>query len=256
MRVFFRQEETPMPDLRGAFIGSGKIYLADTATPEKLIYIGNCSALNYEAESEEKTLTDFSTPGGGTDASITRILGINITYTAHHLNKANIARALFATATDVVAGSATDEVHTAYKGALVKTKYPNPNTVVVTDSTGVTTYVADTDYVVNEAGIEILEGGAIADAASIKIDYAYPAHADIQALTASNKKFRMVFKGLNEARSGKPQIVEVYKMSHSPASLGLIGDDFAAMEFSGKAEKDATKIGAGLSQYMQLQDVT
>lgn len=44
----------------------------------------------------------------------------------------------------------------------------------------------------------------------------------------------MVFKGLNEARSGKPQIVEVYKLSHSPSSLGLIGDDFGAMEFTGK----------------------
>ncbi len=244
-----------MSDPRGAFIGSGKIYLADVATPEKLIYIGNCSALNYEAESDEKTLIDYSTPGGGTDASITRITGVNVSYTAHHFNKANISRALFGTASDVVAGTVTAESHTAYEGALVKTKYPNPSTVVVKDVSSVTTYVLDTDYTVNEAGIEIIEGGAIADASTIKIDYAYPAHANIQALVASNKKFRMVFKGLNEARSGKPQIVEVFKMSHSPASLGLIGDDFAGMEFSGKAEKDATKVGSGLSQYIELLDV-
>lgn len=244
-----------MADPRGAFIGSGKIYLADVATPEKLIYIGNCSALNYEAESDEKTLIDYSTPGGGTDASITRITGMNVTYTAHYMNKANISRALFGTATDVAGSTVTAETHTAYEGALVKTKFPNPSAVVVKDGTGVTTYVLDTDYTVNEAGIEIIEGGAITDASTVKIDYAYPAHANIQALTASNKKFRMVFKGLNEARSGKPQIVEVFKMSHSPASLGLIGDDFAGMDFSGKAEKDATKVGSGLSQYIELLDV-
>lgn len=242
-------------DLRGAFIGSGKIYLADTETPEKLIYIGNCSALNFEAQSEEKTLTDYANPGGGTDSSIIRITGVNITYTAHHFNKANISRALFGTASEVAAGSAVDEVHKAYKGALVKTAYPNPSSVVVKNSTGVTTYVANTDYVVNEAGIEILESGAIVDDADIKISYSYPKHASIQALVASNRKFRLVFKGLNEARSGKPQIVEVFKMSHSPAGLGLIGDDFGSMEFSGKAEKDATKTGASVSQYLQVQDV-
>lgn len=243
-------------DLRGAFIGSGKIYLADTATPEKLIYIGNCSGLSFDAESEEKTLTDFANPGGGTDASITRITGVNISYTAHHFNKVNIARAMFATATDKIAGSVAAESHTAYQGALVKTAYPNPSAVVVKDVTAVTTYVLDTDYTVNEAGVEIIEGGGISDEDVIKIDYDYPAHADMQALTASNKKFRMVFKGLNEARSGKPQIVEVYKMSHSPSNLGLIGDDFGSMPFSGKAEKDATKTGALISQYMQIQDVT
>ena len=93
------------------------------------------------------------------------------------------------------------------------------------------------------------------DAASIKVSYTYPAHANIQALVASNKNYRMVFKGLNEARSGKPQIVEVYKLSHSPSSLGLIGDDFGAMEFTGKAQKDVTKTGALISQYLQIQDV-
>ncbi|SDS21328.1 hypothetical protein SAMN05216421_1110 [Halopseudomonas xinjiangensis] len=242
-------------DSRGAFIGSGKIYLADIATPEKLIYIGNCSSLTYEAEPQEITLPDYSTPGGGTDASINRIVAVNIAYTAHHFNKANIARALYATVTDKAAGTVEGEAHTAYKGALVKTAFPSPSTVVVKNQAGDTTYELDTDYIVNEAGIEIVEGGNIADAAAITIDYAYPPHADIQALTASNKKFRMVFKGLNEARTGKPQIIEVYKISHSPSSLGVIGDSFGEMPFSGKAEKDATKIGTGLSQYMQIQDV-
>ena len=242
-------------DTRGAFLGSGKIYLADVLTPDKLIYIGNCSALNFEAQTEEKTLTDYSNPGGGTDASILRITSVDISYTGHGFNKANIARALFGNASDVAGATVVDEVRVAYKGALCKLDFPNPSAVTVKHSSGTPTYVVNTDYTVNEAGIEITEGSAIADAASIKVSYTYPAHANIQALVASNKNYRMVFKGLNEARSGKPQIVEVYKLSHSPSSLGLIGDDFGAMEFTGKAQKDVTKTGALISQYLQIQDV-
>ncbi len=244
-----------MADPRGAFVGTGKMYLADIDTPEKLIFIGNCSALSYEAETEEITLTDYTTPGGGLDSSITRITAMNVSYTAHHFNKANIARALRATVTDKAAGSVTEEEHTAYLGALVKTAFPKPSAVVVKNAAGDVTYVVDEDYLLSDAGIEVLESGTIADESEITISYSYPAHADIQAMTQSNKKFRQVFVGLNEARTGKPMIVDVHRISHSPASLGLIGDDFGAMEFTGKAEKDASKVGTDVSQYLYLQDV-
>ena len=65
----------------------------------------------------------------------------------------------------------------------------------------------------------------------------------------------MVFIGLNEARSGKPVVIEVYKVNHSPASLSFIGDEFQGMEFTAKAEKDASKVGTGISQYMVIKDV-
>ena len=244
-----------MTDPRGAFVGTGKMYLADIDTPEKLIFIGNCSALNYEAESSEISLPDYTTPGGGTDSSITRITAMNVSYTAHHFNKANIARALRATVTDKVAGTVVEEEHTAYVGALVKTFFPKPSSVVVKNGAGDVTYVVDEDYLLSDAGIEVLESGDIADGSAITISYAYPAHADIQAMTQSNKKFRQVFVGLNEARTGKPMIVDVHRISHSPASLGLIGDDFGSMEFNGKAEKDPTKVGTDISQYLFIQDV-
>ncbi|MCJ8168633.1 hypothetical protein [Atopomonas sediminilitoris] len=244
-----------MADQRGAWVGSGKIYLADLDTPEKLVFIKNCSKLEYQIEAEENTQADHTTPGGGTDASYSRIKAVNISYTAHHLNKANLARALYGSATDVAAGTVTAEAHTAYKGALVKFAYPQPSAVTLTDSTGATTYVADTDYQVTAAGVVILEGGAIADATAVKANYSYPPHANIQALINSGKNYRMVFEGLNEARSGKPQIIEIYKISHSPAGLSVIGDDFASLEFTGKALKDSTKTGAGVSQYLFIQDV-
>lgn len=246
-----------MADTRGAFLGAGKIYLADVATPDNLIFIGNCSSLDYEAETQDIKLQDYTSPGGGLDASVQRVSAVNISYNARHFNKANIARALFGTATDVKSGTVADEPHTAYPGALIALKYPGASAVVVksTDSVPVT-YELDTDYSINNAGFpEIIEGGVITAATEVTVSYSYAAHADIQTLTASGKRFRMVFIGLNEARSGKPVVIEAFKVSHSPAGLGLIGDEFGGMEFTAKVEKDATKTGLGMSQFMTIKDV-
>ncbi len=246
-----------MADARGAYLGSGKIYLADVATPDNLIFIGNASSLEYQAETQEIELQDSTTPGGGLDASVQRISAVNITYNARHFNKANIARALYGTATGVVAGTVTGETHTAHPGSMVALKYPGATNVVVKNAdTPATVYELDTDYIVNAAGFpEIIEGGAISVATEVTVDYSYAAHADVQTLTASGKRFRMVFIGLNEARSGKPVVIEAFKVNHSPASLSMIGDDFGGMEFTAKVEKDATVIGTGLSQYMTIKDV-
>jgi hypothetical protein len=242
-------------DLRGAYVGTGKIYLADLATPDKLLYVGMCSSLEFDAQTEIKELADSANPGGGLDNSITRVTGVEISYTGHYFNKTSLARALSGVAADVAGASVVDEVRIAYKGALAKTEFPNPSAVIVKHTTGMPVYVLGTDYTVNEAGIEIVEAGAITDAQSLKVSYTYPAHANIQGLVTSGKKYRMVFKGLNEARSGKPMIVEVYKMSHGTSKLAMIGDDFGDMPFTGKAEKDPSKTGALISPYLQVQDV-
>ena len=65
----------------------------------------------------------------------------------------------------------------------------------------------------------------------------------------------MVFIGLNEARSGKPVVIEAFKVSHSPAGLGMIGDDFGGLEFTAKVEKDSSVTGTGMSQFMTSKDV-
>lgn len=245
-----------MADTRGAFLGAGKIYLADVETPDNLIHIGNCSSLDYEAKSQEIDLQDYTTPGGGLDASVQRVSAVNISYNARHFNKSNISRALYGTATDVAAGTVAKETHTAYPGAMIALKYPGATSVVVKKSDAPSTiYELDTDYIINAAGYpEIIEGGAIAAATEVDVAYSYGAHADIQTLTASGKRFRMVFIGLNEARSGKAVVIEAFKVSHSPASLSMIGDDFGGMEFSAKIEKDTTVVGTGLSQFMTIKD--
>ncbi|TLX65070.1 hypothetical protein DN820_01795 [Stutzerimonas nosocomialis] len=245
-----------MADLRGAFLGVGKIYLEDLDDSQGLLFIGNCNSLTYEATPQEIEEQDYTTPGGGLDSSVQRISALNVTYNARHFNKANLARAIYGAATDVEAGTVTGEAHTAHPGALILLANPGATGVVVTSAAGSTPYVLDTDYTLDPAGFPVItETGTITESTPILVDYAYGKHVSIQALVRSGRRFRQVFVGLNEARTGKPAVIEVFRVNHSPASLSFIGDEFQGMEFTAKAEKDPTKIGTGISQYMVIKDV-
>jgi hypothetical protein len=245
-----------MADLRGAYLGVGKIYLEDLDEPQGPIFIGNCNSLTYEATPQEIEEQDYTTPGGGLDASVQRISALNITYNARHFKKANMARAIYGAATDVAAGTVTGEAHMAYPDALILLANPGATDVEVTSEDGTTTYVLNTDYTLDPAGFPVItENGAIQTGTAVKVNYSFAKHATIQALVKSGKRFRQVFVGLNEARSGKPVVIEVFRVNHSPASLSFIGDEFQGMEFTAKVEKDPTKVGTGISQYMVIKDV-
>lgn len=247
-----------MADNRGAFLGSGKIFLEDLDNPKGLIFIGNCSALEYAAEPEEIEEPDYTTPGGGLDASVQRISSLQIKYEARHFKTENMARALFGAGSNIEPGTITAETHTAYPGSLLLLEHPGATEIVITEATGSTALVIDVDYVINAAGMpEILDTTTVvvAGGTAVKVAYKHAKYATIQALVASGKRYRQVFLGLNEARSNKPVVIEVFRVNHSPASLSFIGNEFQGMAFTAKVEKDPTKVGAGLSQYMTIKDV-
>ncbi|MDG9928534.1 MULTISPECIES: hypothetical protein [unclassified Pseudomonas] len=244
-------------DLRGAFLGAGKQYVEDLDDSKGLIFIGNCNRLEYEATPQSIEEPDYTTPGGGLDASVQRISAVNLIYNARHFKAANMARALAGSATNVAAGTATGEPHKAYPGALILLRNPGATNVVVTPQAGGSPLVLDTDYTLDPAGFPVItEDGAVTDAGmDIEVDYSFSKHATIQALVSSGKRYRHVFVGLNEARSGKPVVIEAFRINHSPANLSFIGDEFQGMEFTAKVEKDPTKIGTGVSQYLLIKDV-
>lgn len=245
-----------MADIRGAFLGVGKQYLEDLDDPKGLIEIGNCNSLTYEADVEEIDEPDYTSPGGGLDNSVQRINALTVSYNARHFKKANMARALYGSTTDVAAGTVTGETHVAHQGALILLANPGATNVVVKNEAGTTTYDLGDDYTLDPAGFPVIkEGGAIVDGSTIKVDYSYAKHATIQALVTSGKRYRHVFVGLNEARSGKPVVIELFIVKHSPASLSFIGSEFQGMEFTAKVQKDPSKVGVGLSQYMVIKDV-
>ena len=140
---------------------------------------------------------------------------------------------------------------------MIKLAYPGATDVVVTPAGGGAACVLDTDYTLSPSGYPVFteDGAAASGDVDVEVNYSYAKHATIQALVQSGKRFRVVFEGLNEVRSGKPMVIEAHRVNHSPASLSVIGDEFQGMDFTAKIEKDATKVGTGISQFLMIQDV-
>lgn len=236
------------------YLGSGKIYARVAGAAAGLMELGNASKLELSAKEEKQTLKDFTKPGGGSYASISRIDTVSVQMTLHDLNKTNVARAVFGSGSAVTGAAVVDEVVTGYKGALAPLAHPNPTAVTVTHSTSIPVYVANVDYEVRAGGIFIIAAGAITDAQSLKVDYTYAAYDKVEAMTESSIILELHFEGLNEANSGKPVIVDIYRAQLSPSkALSLLGEKFADLELEAEVIKDPSKSGAGISQYFRVQ---
>lgn len=78
--------------------------------------------------------------------------------------------------------------------------------------------------------------------------------ATIEALTTGAKTFKMVFSGINEAATGKTVTVTAYRVKiGATTGLGLIGDDFGALEVTGELLIDTSIVAAGKSQYFKVE---
>ncbi|MCW8918968.1 MAG: hypothetical protein OQL08_09165 [Gammaproteobacteria bacterium] len=237
-----------------SFIGRGVPYLGPYAGGKKRD-VGNCSALKIGFSEDKKTLPNYRTGGGGVANSQSIVSAMTCSMTLSDFDEENLALATFGASSAVAAGSVTDESHTAYVGGLVRfDNLPDTSTIVVTDATGVTTYVLDTDYSVNAAGIVPISGGAISDAATILVDYTKVAGNVVQALTQSSQEWSLTLVGLNDAQSGKSVVVDLHRVKFSPAGeLGFITDDFGNIEITGEVLADSNITGTGLSQFMKIE---
>jgi hypothetical protein len=242
-----------MPDF--SYMGSGKVYVRVTGAAAPLVEVGNVSALSFAVSENVIELKDFTQQGGGTYNEVRRIDSVEASMTMHDLSGDNLRRALFGSSSAIAAGPVTLEVAISYKGGFIPTARPINKAVApsVTGSGGTPTYTAGTDYEVRDGGIYMLPGTTIVDGTSIRINYTGLGHDIVQALTSSAQEYELVFEGLNEARSGKPVIVQAFRVKLGAAqNIALIGEEFAALELSGKVLQDSSK-GAGLSKYFTVK---
>lgn len=236
------------------YLGSGQVYARVAGTQLALLPIGNVSMFEPTVKEDKKTLKDYTKPGGGTYASVSRIDTVTIKLKMHDLNQTNVARAMFGTDSVVAGGTVIDEPVTAYKGGLCKLQHVNPTAVVVTNATAATTYVQGVDYEVSGGGLLILASGAIADAAALKVDYTFAEYVKIEGMTKGAVILELHLEGLNEADSGKPVILDAYRAQISPAkAMSLLGDNFSDLEVEAELLKDPSKTGTGISQYFSMK---
>lgn len=241
-----------------SYIGAGQVYLENLDNSKGLVAIGEVPKLDLSVETDKKTLASNTQSGGGIADAVTRITAVNSSMEISSLSPKNLAMALYGSVNPVAGKAVTEEPQTAFPGALVS--FINPpdlsQAVALTGLGGTPVYVVGDDYELSPAGVKIKEGGAISAETAVLVDYTGLAHDVVEMLTNSGASYRLVFEGLNEARTDKPVLVELYRNKFDPTSgLGLIADDFGTLSLTGTVLKDTSKAGAGKSKYMSIKMV-
>ena len=239
-----------------AFIGKGKLYLDGR-------FVGNVSALNLAITEDKVSQTDYTGPGGGNCATVSRIDAVEMTLTMTSYDPENLALAVFGSAANEAAGTVTDEAQTtpaeaATQDTLVVTDklIDTSGTTTVTGTGGTPSYVEGTDFTVSPAGITVLAAGSIGGGTDIEISYDNLGVDVVQALQTSPKEYVATFDGLNEADNGNPIVLKGYKAKFGPTEdLALISDEFAELTLTGDLLKDETIVTPGLSQYFTMSVV-
>lgn len=239
-----------------SYLGSGKVLAREYGVPGPFVDVGNCSALTLSPQTNAITLADHTQPGGGERNRVDRLTGVDIAYTFHDFAPENLARALRGTVTNVIAGNAVDESVVAYKGGLTPLLRIAKEITSVKPATGSSTYVAGTDYELQDGALFIPNGSSIVDpvsgAANVKVSYAYNAQSVVQPIVTAAKQYQLLFLGLNEAQSGKAVRILAHKVSGGVmAQFSAIGDEHGAGEVTGALQSDGAK-GVGLSRYFEV----
>lgn len=230
----------------------GQVYARPYGSAAKPIPIGNVLELKLEHTEDVQKQDDMTQMGGGVHAEVRRVTEIKVSLKLADLNAVNFTRAVLGTAALVVAGSIVAEAHVATLGGLIRLAHIQPTAVVV--KKGVTVIAAAGNYQVRPEGVFILpSAAAILAADALTIDYSYGEYAAIEALTTKAVELELTFGGLNEADSGKPVVVDIFRASQGVTkSLALITKSFGALDVEGSVLMDATKTGAGISKYYKV----
>lgn len=244
-----------------AFIGSGKVKIApyNAAVPfgsRDFRDVGNTSAFTFNFTETRSELRDYRDPAGGIDASTSRIETVTATLDLRHFTAENLALALWGDTSVLAATPITEEDHVAHLGGFVPTNRLINTSVAPVVRVGAT--VVDTDdYVVSEHGIDIVATpttSGLTDGAAIEIDYTPQAGASVQALLNAAPNVSVFFAGINTV-NGKAASTRLFKCKVGVAAdVGQIGDDFGTLQLTLTVEKDTTITGAGLSQFLQMQE--
>lgn len=117
-------------------LNAGQVYMRVAGSNAPLAAIGNVSVLQLEITEDEKSLVDYTRPGGGQWAALSRVSAVNASMTLHDLDPVNLARAIYGGSSAVAGATVSDEAHTAYQGGLIRLANPAPTAVTVTHAAG------------------------------------------------------------------------------------------------------------------------
>ena len=236
------------PDVSNYMLGRGILYFAqfdDNGNQLGELDLGNCSSFALTLDTTK--LAHYSARQGlrVKDKEVVTELNATGSFTMDEYSKENLCLALFGTTLQESQSTAsvTDEAVTAYVDRWVKLANRSVSSVVVTDSSGSTTYVENTDYRIDATTgrLFILSSGSITDGQDILVDYSAAAltYDSIRAFTKSSVEGFLRFVGNNQ--SGPNYEAEIWKCSLSPnGDINFLAEEWGSIAMNLNIEKDET----------------
>ena len=229
----------------------GQVYAAVYGSNAPLIPIGNVLDMQVEYKEDVQKQEDMTKLGGGTHAEIRRVTDVGFKATLADLNVTNLARAILGTVDPQNAGQVADKEYTVKKGALIALPHVSVSSLVVKKAGQ--PVAAAGNYELRPEGLWIFDTATgLADSDTISISYDYADQVVIEHLTAKTAELCLRFGGLNEADSGKPEVVDMWRVSQGVTKqLALIKKGFGSIEIEGTLLQDPSRQGVGISKYMR-----
>ena len=209
--------------------GQGPLMLSArdaSGNPTGFVFVGDVESIEGQPNISRRNIKENVSGQRNTAASFITEQDTAITINLKSAKPAHLAEMLQADLTTKTAASVTDEAVTASLDKFIQLAHVKVSSVVVTDSTAVTTYVANTDYVLHgdEGFIEILSTGSISEAEALLVDYDYAAQKHLAANPANTELYAS-FPGINTTNNDKRGRCEIYRLQIDPGFLGLIQQD-------------------------------
>lgn len=221
--------------------------------------VGNVLSLELSHEEEVQRQPDMTRLGGGTYASTRRITSAALAMELADWNPVNFARSVRATSNVAAGAAVVAEEHVARLGSLIRLELLNPSLVAIRNVVvpAAPVVVAADQYEVRPEGIwlpDVVAG--VAEGDPLEIDYTHPEMVTLEALTGALPEIELTFGGLNEADSGKPVVIDVWRVAQGVSeTLSLIQSEMAALAVNGEVMRDPTKTGVGISPFYRVQMV-
>jgi len=224
------------------FIGKGKIFIGELgAGAAGFKDTGNCTKAEYSVQTEEKTVKNFRNAAGGNYGSLNRVTGAELNVELSDWSDDNAAIAFGAEIASVVSGTATSEVAKVLsKDSYIALAHIPTSITSVKDGTGITTYTAGTDYVLEESMGLYIPSGSTITLGDIKVTYAYAKQSVLDFLKATGKEFQICIAGLNEYHTDQKHRITIYKAKVSPSNMSFIADDFGMISVKFSILADST----------------
>lgn len=221
----------------------GTIYLRDLGNPNAaLLPVGNAEA------TINQTMAEVTTPNfqslGGNACKVEYPESVTIDLTLHCTSPENLAMAFLGEYSQLTGAAVVDEEHTVRSvDELIAFEHAPDKSQPITVKTGATTFAVNTDYVVTNAGIKIIEGTTIPMNTVVEISYTYGDNWVVEAQTVAQKTFELVLDGANYGEDGQRAVVlKAWRVKMAPTeSFILIGSEMASIALTGEILRDESK---------------